>query len=473
MAFPPVVFMVTAVAWRLLLVFIFSSQITYTDPDNAIAPGFGFQAVDYYYHITPAENLYQNGHFRIHEDKPFAGRMPGYSAFYLFFRIWMSQEMASVMMIVTQALLGGLGAYTLARAAEMFFQRRSAFLIVFGLGILYPVSAFYDYQTLSEGLAISMTSVMLYCLMRGLRAAPVKWFLLAGALLAWIIFMRPYLGVLLPVMGLFLLWQVPGWINKFKYAIVFALPFGLALLAWNVRNYHEMGKVVIMEASVTESYGKAYSRAWMSIRSLIGAWGGEALYFEPASEAEWFRIGKSDKPLQLPERVYAAACFTPEDLQNLKRDFQEFHNAVGMDEEMQQHIVQTANSYRRCYVDQRSSFETWMIKANTIKRGTLRSGSSYMPPLASTTIDRLFRLKYLGMYYLLLGSVLLGAVFSRKGWFWILPAIALFIGVMKVTSIFEHRYFLTLMPFAIMGFTGFFYQTEKWLNRRGRINPGD
>ena len=126
---------------------MFSSEITTQNPETAVKQGFGLIANDYHYFIDPAEQFYQTGEYSLQPGVPFAGRMPGYGIFYLLFRFFLSVEGANFMMIRTQAVRGGIGAYALARAAELYFKRFTAFVIVFCIGFLYPVTAFFDYQT--------------------------------------------------------------------------------------------------------------------------------------------------------------------------------------------------------------------------------------------------------------------------------------------------------------------------------------
>ena len=453
----PAIWIVLAIAWRIALVFIFSTTVDDRAPDREIANGFGFIANDYHYFIDPAETYYQTGQYAIVEGEPFAGRMPGYAIFYLMFRMLMSQEMANLMMIVMQAVLGGLAAYVLARGAQFYYRRFAAFAVVFAVGFLYPVSAFFDYQTLTEGLAINNLCFAFYFIMRGVRGGSNKWILLAGVFLAWSVFLRPFLGILLPLYGLFLMWQTSGGATrKFGNAVLLGIPFTLALLAWNIRNYQVMDEVVLMETPSYESYGKTYSLAWVSIRNLINDWGGEPAYFEPGSAAEWFRVDRSDKPLDLPDQVYETGCFTPEDLEELKADFQEFHYRSGFDTTLNREIIEQVREYRSCYLEQQTTFDRGINTTRKIAKSIFRSGSSYMPLVEPTFVDKAFRLLFLGMYYLLLLGWLLGAVLVRKGWIWLVPAIALLFGILQVSSVLENRYFLTVFPFVILGFCGAF-----------------
>lgn len=461
----PAVYMAIAVAWRILLVFIFSSTIADRVPDREIAPGFGFVANDYHYFIDPAETYFQTGNYSLAEGEPFAGRMPGYAFFYLIFRILMSQEMANLMMIIAQAVLGGLAAYALARGAQMYYRRFAAFAVVFAVAMLYPVSAFFDYQTLTEGLAINNLCFAFYFMMRGIREEQVKWILVSGMLLAWAVFLRPFLGVLLPLYGVFLMWQISGSAaRRFESAVVLGIPFVLVLLAWNIRNYQVLDRVVLLETPAYVSYGKTYSQAWISIRNMINDWGGEPAYFEPGSAAEWFRIDRSDKPLELPDGVYDSGCFTPDDLEALKADFQRFHYSSGFDSTLNQEIRLQVHEYRNCYLEQQTAFDRGGNTTRKLAKSIFRSGSSYMPIVEPVFLDKALRLLFLGIYYLLLLGWMLGAVLVRRGWIWLLPAIVLFIGVLQVSSVLEHRYFLTVFPFVILGFCGVVIRM-KWFDR--------
>lgn len=463
----PAALILLAVLWRILLVIVFSSTVAERTPDRVILPDFGFIANDYHYFIDPAENYYQTGRYALSEDEPFAGRMPGYAVFYLAFRFLMSPAAANAMMIIVQALLGGFGAYALARAAHWFYRRETAFFIVYAVGFLYPVTAFFDYQTLTEGLAVNNLCLALYFSLRSLRESRPRWMLLAGVFLTWAVFLRPFLGILLPLYGLFVIWQGGGsWPRRIGRAVILGVPFTLALLAWNIRNYQVMDRVVLLEAPNYVSYGKTYSPAWIAVRNLINDWGGDPAYFQPGSDGEWFRIDRKDTVLELDPEIYATGCFAPEELYVLKQDFQRFHYSPGFDSTLNEAIVERVREYRSCYLAQQTVLDRSENTVEKIARSIFRSGSSYMPLVAPTVLDKALRLLYLGMYYLLMLAWLLAAVLQRRGWVWLLPAIAVVAGILQFSSVFENRYFLTVFPFVIVGATGFVL----WLmERTGRI----
>jgi len=455
-----------AVAWRIVLVFVFSSSVAELQPDRVIVPGFGMIADDYGYFINPAEKFYQEGNYSYRHDLPFAGRMPGYAVFYLLFRLFLSQEGANLMMIVAQAILGGLGVYALARTAEIFYKSEGAFWITFALGMLYPVSAFFDYQTITEGLAISSLSFSLYFLVRGMEKRHAGLLVLSGLFLTWSFFLRPYMGVLVPLVTLFVLWSYPGRLPlRFSRAVLFLLPFVVLLGAWNIRNYQQFGKVVLMQTAAEESYGKIYSNSWLRVRALVVLWGGEAAYFEPNSEAYWFRVDRGDGPLNAPAHIYDYNCFTENDLRELKSDYQRFHYSEGFDTTLNLQVAARAREYIECYKARRSTSDKLNHVGLFMRNAVFRSGSGYMLPLSNALADRVVRLLFLGGYYFILLMALLALFIRPKTWIFLTAPLLLVLSLMYISPIVEHRYFLTTLPFIVLAASGGVLGVMQWLNR--------
>jgi len=456
-----------AVAWRIVLVFVFSSSVAELQPDRIIAPGFGMIADDYGYFINPAEKFYQEGNYSYRHDLPFAGRMPGYAVFYLLFRLFLSQEGANLMMIVAQAILGGLGVYALARTAEIFYKSEGAFWITFALGMLYPVSAFFDYQTITEGLAISSLSFSLYFLVRGMEKRHAGLLVLSGLFLTWSFFLRPFMGVLVPLVTLYVLWSYPGRLPvRLSRAVVFLLPFMVLMGTWNIRNYHQFGKVVLMQTSGEESYGKIYSKSWAKVRGLIVLWGGETAYFEPNSEAYWFRIDRGDDPLNAPAHIYAYNCFTESDLKELKLEYQQFHYSEGFDTTQNLRVAALAEQYIECFKERRSTTDKFRHIWRFVGNAVFRSGSSYMLPLSNTMLDRVMRLLFFGGYYFIL-LIAFSSVFVRpKTWIFLCAPVLMLLSLLYISSIVEHRYFLTALPFIVLAASGGILEVTQRFNRK-------
>lgn len=460
----PVLFLI-ALLWRIALVFLFSSALTDLQPDRVILPYFGHIANDYIFLVRPAEHLFTDGEYVFRSGVPFAGRMPGYAVIYLFWRMMMSAESALVMVIISQAVFAALAVIALARAAQDFFNNKNAFAIAFLLGMLYPASAFFDYKTIAEGLTISLLSFALYFLVKSLKSQR-KWHLLAsGLLMAWIVFLRPYMLMLLPLFGLFILIRFQGsFRQRLIMSVIWALPFVVALGAWNVRNYTVFNKVILLQAKGPESYGKMYGKAWLQIREMIAAWGGQPAMYESGSEGEWFRSDRSERPLVLPAKVWNSGCFSPDDMLRLKNDYQQFHYSEGFDSTLSESVYERAVQYTSCYRNYLGiTGRTYLF----VKRGipvVARSGSGYMPAVYPSWIEKPFRV-YLGaMYYLILLGWFWSSVRYRSLFMFLLPPLLLVPALLWVSPLVEHRYFLTLFPFAIFAFTGGLVKTS-WFSR--------
>jgi len=461
------ILIVVAVVWRIILVFAFSSSAAQLMPDQMILPGFGMLANDYGYFINAAENFYQTGNYSYRDDLPFAGRMPGYAVFYLLFRLFLSQEGANLMMIVAQAILGGLGVYALSRAAEIFYKSESAFWITFALGMLYPVSAFFDYKTITEGLATSSLCFSLYFLVSGMDRKRAWLLVLAGLFLTWSFFLRPYMGVLIPLMALYVLWNYPGKFPlKLSRGVIFLLPFIVLLGAWNIRNYQQFGKVVIMQTGGEESYGKIYSKSWVKVRALVTLWGGEAAYYEPNSEAHWFRLDTSDGPLNAPAHIYDYGCFSENDLRELKREYQQFHYSEEFDSTLNMQVANRAAAYIQCFKERRSTTDKIQHVWRFVRNAVFRSGSGYVAPLSNNLVDKAVRLFLMGGYYFILVMAVLAAFIRPRYSIFLIAPLIQFLGLLYISSTIEHRYFLTTLPFMMMGATGGIIGVYQWLQRR-------
>jgi hypothetical protein len=454
-----------ALLWRIALVLLFSSALTDLQPDRVILPYFGHIANDYIFLVRPAEHLYTDGEYVFRSGVPFAGRMPGYSVIYLFWRMMMSAENALLMLVISQAVLGALGVLALAKAARLYFNSSKAFAIAFILGMLYPASAFFDYKTIAEGLTISLLSFTMFFLVKAMKSQSKASLVASGLLMAWIVFLRPYMLMILPLFGLFILIRFQGsFKRRLIMSVIWALPFVVALGAWNVRNYMVFDKVILLQTNGPDSYGKMYGKAWLQIREMITAWGGQPAMYESGSEGEWFRSDRGVKPIVLPAKVYGSGCFTEEDLSQLKIDYQQFHYSEGFDSPLSESVYQRALQYTNCYREYLGfTGRTYLF----VKRGipvVARSGSAYMPAVYPSWIEKPFRLFLGAMYYFIMLGWLWSALRYRSLLMFLLPPLLLVPALLWVSTLVEHRYFLTLFPFAIFAFTGGLVKTS-WFSR--------
>lgn len=446
-------YLAIAILYRLTLVVVISYSInSISSEERIINQYFGFKANDYGYFIPPAENLYSKGLYSYRDNTPYAGRMPGYAALYLSIRPFANQTNTLFLIILIQTILGGIGAFYLAKSAYILFKHKRAFIIAYLLSFLYPVSVFFDYQTMTEGLSISLLSIAIYVTIKGIQQSKLWMLAFAGLLLTWIVFLRPFLGLLLPSWGLYILWKTQSdMLGKLKTAAVFSIPFILMIGAWTYRNHIQFNQFIPLQTPGHISYGKIYSKGWGEIRKLIRAWGGETAYFEPGSEAEWFRKDVAADKMPVATNFYDNKPFSEEDMVALRALYKEFLSNAGYDSILDQKIIDIAKNHFVALKQQQSFSDKAKSQLLPLRNMTLRFGSAYMPPLLNTHIDKLLRIIFSLSYLAILLMAIWGLIIQFKSTsFLFIPIIANILGLLYVSTIFEFRYFLTTMPFAFL-----------------------
>jgi len=448
-----------AVLYRISLVVIFSHSVNDIVPEKTITSYFGTKANDYGYYIPPAEKLFTEGNYSYRDNIPFAGRMPGYAFLYLLFRFFSSPETAILLVIFFQTIIGAIATVLLAKSSEIIFPHRHSFLITYIIGFLYPASIFFDYQTLTEGLTISLISIAIYFTISFFKKQSLYTIFIAGLLLVWAFFLRPFIGILFPIWGVVILYRTKGVCSqKLKYGIVWAIPFLVITGSWTLRNYYQFQQFIPLETSITTSYGKIYSKGWIEIRSLIAGWGGEAAYFEPNSEAEWFRKDTSNSNPPLTMSFYQNNPISKDELIDLKKDYQTFLTTPGYDSILDTRIVLNASLLNQKLKENQTFFTKVKIQLSRVQKVTIRFGSAYMPNLFNNKVDFLFRAFFSLSYFACLLFAVIGLIINTKKYGLLaLPVIVQLIALLYVSSILEFRYFLTMMPFitllATIGFT--------------------
>ncbi len=212
---------------------------------------------------------------------PTAARSPGFPWFLAATYAVMGENGVAAMRVI-QCLVAGLAACLVLLAAGRI--RRGLFVAV-ALGGFVFNDLIYEFcaQILTDAWAVLWLGLAFV-----LAAANTKrrlWLdALAGAVLAFDLLVRPNHGLILPFYGLFILWETPGWTDKFKRGAVFGVAFALVLTPWVVRNYAQFDAFVPFSTQggqtlATYNCDAAYARR--------GNWGGK---ISPEVQADLAKI---------------------------------------------------------------------------------------------------------------------------------------------------------------------------------------
>lgn len=273
---------------------------------NTRYPGtFAQQAGDSASYLEPIEQLLASGEYA--DDY----RMPGYGLPYLLLRLLFRQDLALDLLIVLQLLLSAVSVYALALVARRATGDERAFGLAF---LVYAVSNYvslFDTILLTESFCASALVIATWLVLRGGRWS----LLLAGALLAWAVFLRPVYLPLLGILGLFALlrgaaaWRRPATWNWLGAALL-ALPFVLADGAWAARNHARHGGFHPLTRTM---YAPSFQDSFMApLFRYMQAFGASLVYWHPGNAITWFIPDHLDHPSlaakSLPERAFTAAC---------------------------------------------------------------------------------------------------------------------------------------------------------------------
>lgn len=205
-------------------------------------------------YIEPIENLYKTGllYTELH-NHAILHRMPGFLPFYLPLRFFLSETASLNALAVIQSILSGISCYVLALIAAKFFTKHKdkIFSITFLIALISITNSIFDRYILSESLSSSLLIFSLYILQSALTRKKNSFFLIAGGLMTFTIFLKPYFIFIQLYFLLFLLF-----VNRkspfkaiLKNSLSFVLVTTICLGAWSTYFHHMKGEWLLLQKS--------------------------------------------------------------------------------------------------------------------------------------------------------------------------------------------------------------------------------
>ena len=431
---------------------------------------FVIKTADYGYFLQPVENYFKDNSRLIwynDQNTAFAGRMPGYWFPYFLLRLVFGSAIALNLLILLQILLSAAAVYYLARAALLITKNIKVFYFIFFLYLLLPYAVSFDLFTQSESFAISASALHLYFLVayfyNGKKRSDLFW---SGFFLAWLIFLRPFMGLAIVYVPLLLLIYGFGQRQKFTKVFGTAFIFCAAFLifegAWITRNYVQLKKIIPLEADLEESYGKTYALPWIKIRQMIVSFGENAEYFEHGTMAEWFKSDSTtavSRNYKFNEKIFDQVNFTKDSLVLLKQRFHQYMAGFPEKEKekaLYDYCVNAAERYRQQYTDAHSFQVHAKNPLLRFKKFIFNSGSSYLilPPFEQMNFhQKTLKLLASAMYYLILVLSFCGLLMlliRRKmhivHWIILVHVSVLIALIVLFIDIQENRYLMPVFP---------------------------
>lgn len=278
------------VKFSLLIIFSKFSDLTFSEREDALTLYFyGGDANDY---IDPVENLLEKGKYYFGYDN-YAGRMPGFAAVYLPFRLFFNKHIALNLVIVTQTILNCLSAlFIFLLCLDISKNMKISFFcyLLFTIGSYISI---YNNHILTESIAFSSLIFAIFHLNKFLKKRSNYNLILSGLFICWLIFLRPYMIITLILFVLILIIIL----YKEKYSqskiissiLIFVAPFVLFDGLWIIRNAYYSSKFIPLQSSLQKGASKENTIITNELRSFICSFGGDFIPWHPESEGMWFQ----------------------------------------------------------------------------------------------------------------------------------------------------------------------------------------
>ena len=340
-------------------------------------------------YFSAIDNYFNGGCFCYSGTHIFAGRMPGYSILYFILRYVLSPNAATLFIIFSQFILSCITAYVLCLLSYKLFQNKKAAVLTF---LIYCIGIFpgiFDFWITGESFSISALIIalyLLYCAFEEQRLFNRNIFL-SGLLIAWVIFLRPYVGMFIVVFPCFILsfmyFTKKEKVKRILFTLVlFCSSFVIAETAWVGRNYLVLHRFIPLEDDIQNSYGKLYSHAWMKIDRMIFDWGEDAAFFDKGTLGNYFRIDSTWREYDFPPHLFnKVTAYNRDSLIALKKMYMRYYysrDTTG-DYLLENKIINVAEKYDKDYVEH-NKFHYFINKPiRSIKTLIVAGGWQYIP----------------------------------------------------------------------------------------------
>ncbi len=247
----PLKWLMLALTIKLLLYFIFIWA------DNNLIRFFSgpfINSADHAEYITPIDNFIEKGTYALDgSDEPYAGRLPGFVFPYIIFRALFNDSTANVLLGCFILLLSIIASYALGLLLFNLTQKRWVFVVGFLLINFVPYFWHYEWTLHTSSLGVSCLILFVYNFQKYISRQTKKNLLYAGFFLAWLILLRGFCLMYLPIVLLFLFAFEKSSGKKIKEIIIsvflFLAPFGIAESAWVTRNFISLNKFIPLQTS--------------------------------------------------------------------------------------------------------------------------------------------------------------------------------------------------------------------------------
>jgi len=349
---------------KAIILFIFLALSKQFTPE--LVDGISIQSNDYSQLVDPVNNLVESGSYRLRSSsEPYAGRLPGYSFPYIFYRYLFAKSVAHQLLILSQIFLSAFAIFLFAKLVEEVSSKKMFYWTV----ILFSFFAYFikdDLWTLSASFSASTFMIHLYYTYKFIKYENNKDIFLSGLWMTWLFLLRPFtlLYFIVILLVLFAVYR-----NKIIYFLkiitLFLLPLLLFESFWIPRNYVNTGKIIPLQVAYVPGQNFKYvagcgvdcvgKYSVVEVRKLVSAWGGNSLWFVPGTELHWFlreRANYDFSGYTFQNQSIFTKEFTIDSLLHLKRDLvASYDESLSFEERfsLDEIVVEKSRRYTKSY----------------------------------------------------------------------------------------------------------------------------
>ncbi len=470
----PYKWLILALCIKLILYFLFIL------PDNNPKRKFSgpfIKSADHAEYITPVDNFIEKGVYAMEgHDESYAGRLPGFVFPYIIFRSVLSERAANVCLGIFILALAVIASYILSLLLYQLTKKRWAFVISFLLINFIPYFWHYEWTLHTSSLGVSCLIFFCYYFQAYTTEHLKKHLLFAGFFLCWLVLLRGFCFVYLPIVLCFLVYfekRLAKTIKEIFLALfIFLLPLGIFESMWVTRNFISLHKFIPLQTAFvpgTESKNSEYGYhsitkySLTKVRELIFTWGGENAWYFPDSDISWFgwKGGKNTSDFKFDESIFFDG-FNKDTLYALRNEvFFSYRDSLteAQHDSIENKIIRSSEHLKAKFKENKKAYFYFYTPLKRLKNYLFRNVTQDWPGPAYkelNSLQKVFRLVSIGTYFMLLIQILLFPFLYLKNYkkeeasgFY------LFFYMLLIASIFPFMFLIAMSHYTyfIFGFT--------------------
>lgn len=250
-------------------------------------------------------------------------RMPGILPIYGPLAAVFGAKSAEAVLVIIQFLFASVAVYITARWAFDLSRSKRAFLATLIFASLSTFVAVWDHYIYMESFSVSALIIGLYLLHKASQSLKWSYIWVAGLLLAWCVFLRPILIMVIPIAALYVCFGYVtsiSWMSRLKRTFLFVIPLIVLIAAWSSYTKAKTGERIFLQGSFEQCY-RQMPEHHLHLRDLMIAWGGDFQEWSENTEFSWFLRKKENTKFQFPDRVFTSA-YNLDSLKVLRENYQ-------------------------------------------------------------------------------------------------------------------------------------------------------